>query len=83
MPPQKMSAAGAWEDDWETIADVSMPLQNKCARPNTLQKEDAKPQDSQPPAKLTKAQLKAQHAELNRKIWESACVYLLKLPPQS
>ncbi|OAK98725.1 hypothetical protein IQ06DRAFT_306845 [Phaeosphaeriaceae sp. SRC1lsM3a] len=56
MPPQKMSAAGAWEDDWETIAD----------------KEDAKPQESQPPAKLTKAQLKAQHAELNRKIWESA-----------
>ncbi|KAH3918469.1 hypothetical protein HBI56_133990 [Parastagonospora nodorum] len=55
MPP-KAPLAGAWEDDWETIAD----------------KEDAKPQEDQPPPKLTKAQLKAQHAELNRKIWESA-----------
>ena len=41
------------------------------ARTHTEQKEDAKPKDDQP-VKLTKAQRKAQHAELNRKIWESA-----------
>jgi hypothetical protein len=41
---------------------------------HSLQKEDEKPQGDQPPAKLTKAQRKAQHAELNRRIWESAYV---------
>ena len=74
MPPQKAQAAGAWEDNWETIADAGLPLLNKCAKTDILQKEEAKPQESAPPAKLTKAQLKAQHAELNRQIWESAYV---------
>ncbi|KAF2833111.1 hypothetical protein CC86DRAFT_399760 [Ophiobolus disseminans] len=56
MPPQKGSV-DAWEnDDWEAIAD----------------KDDEKPKEDQPPVKLSKAQRKAQHAELNRKIWESA-----------
>lgn len=65
----------AWADDWETIADVRMPLSPlTTTRAHALQKEDAKPQDAQPPAKLTKAQRRAQHAEFNRKIWESACV---------
>jgi hypothetical protein len=46
---------------------------SRIARAHTGQKEDTKPKDDQP-VKLTKAQRKAQHAELNRKIWESACV---------
>lgn len=74
MPPQNAQAAGAWEDDWETIADVRLPLPSKCAKTHSPQKEEIKPQETAPPAKLTKAQLKAQHAELNRKIWESAYV---------
>ncbi|KAF1915092.1 hypothetical protein BDU57DRAFT_262373 [Ampelomyces quisqualis] len=56
MPPPKAQPADAWEDDWESSAD----------------KDDEKPAAKLPPPKLSKAQLKAQHAELNRKIWESA-----------
>ncbi|KAH7385630.1 hypothetical protein BKA66DRAFT_71347 [Pyrenochaeta sp. MPI-SDFR-AT-0127] len=56
MPPKKGAVADAWEDDWETIAD----------------KEQDKPDSSQPEPKLTKSQLKAKHVELNRQIWESA-----------
>jgi hypothetical protein len=75
MPPQKTPLADAWEDDWESIADVRLPLLSTCARSHLWQKEDDKPKEPQP-VKLSKAQLKAQHAELNRKIWESAYVPL-------
>jgi hypothetical protein len=40
---------------------------------HTWQKEDEKPAE-EPKPKLTKAQLKAQHIELNKKLWESAYV---------
>ncbi|KAH6860870.1 hypothetical protein BKA58DRAFT_41103 [Alternaria rosae] len=52
----KNTPAGAWEDDWESLAD----------------KEDEKPVEEQPKPKLTKAQLKAQHAELNKQLWQAA-----------
>jgi hypothetical protein len=26
MPPPNMPLAGAWEDDWESMADVRVPL---------------------------------------------------------
>jgi hypothetical protein len=78
MPPQKAPAVDAWEnDDWEAIADVLVPLLNRWVRAHISQKEDEKPKEDQPPAKLSKAQRKAQHAELNRKIWESAYVNFL------
>ncbi|KAF2131425.1 hypothetical protein P153DRAFT_195285 [Dothidotthia symphoricarpi CBS 119687] len=56
MPPKKTALADAWDDDWESIAD----------------KEDSKPQTPQPEPKLSKAERKAQHVELNRRLWESA-----------
>ncbi|KAH8731000.1 hypothetical protein GQ44DRAFT_736132 [Phaeosphaeriaceae sp. PMI808] len=56
MTSNKTPLADAWEDDWEIIAD----------------KEDVAPTEGKPPVKLSKAQRKAEHAELNRKIWESA-----------
>jgi hypothetical protein len=28
MAPQKTPLADAWEDDWETMADVRLPLLN-------------------------------------------------------
>lgn len=31
MPPTKAQPADAWEDDWESIADVRLPLLNECA----------------------------------------------------
>ncbi|RYP92804.1 hypothetical protein DL770_001084 [Monosporascus sp. CRB-9-2] len=50
----------AWEDDdWETQAD-------KAAT------EGSRDEPEQPAAPLTKAERLAQHAELNRKLWESA-----------
>ncbi|KAK8131265.1 hypothetical protein PG984_007703 [Apiospora sp. TS-2023a] len=51
------SAPNAWEDDdWESQAD----------------KEAQEPAVPTPPAPLTKKERLAQHAEQNRKIWESA-----------
>ena len=51
----------AWEDDdWETQAD-------RAAAEGT---KDEEPEEPAP--RLTKAERRAQHAELNRKIWESA-----------
>jgi hypothetical protein len=46
----------AWEDDWETQAD-------KMAN---------EPEQSATQAPLSKAERLAQHAEQNRKLWESA-----------
>ncbi|KAH7170898.1 hypothetical protein EDB81DRAFT_183017 [Dactylonectria macrodidyma] len=50
----------AWEDDWESQAD-------KAADQN-----QGPPQQPELQAPLTKAERLAQHAEANRKIWESA-----------
>lgn len=56
---KKNSAPNAWEDDdWESQAD----------------KEAQEPSIPAPSAPLTKKERLAQHAELNRKIWESAYV---------
>ncbi|KAK8085603.1 hypothetical protein PG997_006874 [Apiospora hydei] len=53
---KKSSVSDAWEDDWESQAD----------------KEAKEPAATAPPAPLTKKERLAQHAELNRKIWETA-----------
>ncbi|KAF1956147.1 hypothetical protein CC80DRAFT_70023 [Byssothecium circinans] len=57
MPP-KTAVVDAWDDDWESVAD--------------RQDENEKKGVPAPPAKLTKAERRAQHAELNRQIWQSA-----------
>ena len=50
----------AWEDDdWETQADRAAA-------------EGTKDEPEEPAPRLTNAERRAQHAELNRKIWESA-----------
>ncbi|KAF2199940.1 hypothetical protein GQ43DRAFT_490571 [Delitschia confertaspora ATCC 74209] len=53
----KKAVPDAWEDDWESLADVYKITETEEPKPNK---------------KLSKAERKAQHAELNRKIWESA-----------
>ncbi|KAK8015281.1 hypothetical protein PG990_008577 [Apiospora arundinis] len=53
---KKSNVPNAWEDDWESQAD----------------KEAQEPAAPAPPAPLTKKERLAQHAELNRKIWETA-----------
>lgn len=58
MVKKTATVPDAWEDDWETQADKSMP----------------EPEKQEPQAPLTKAERLAQHAETNRKLWESACV---------
>lgn len=55
---KKNAVPDAWEDDWESLAD----------------KQDAANESQEPPqpVKLSKAQIRAQHAEQNKKIWDSA-----------
>ncbi|CAM1506967.1 Fc.00g066080.m01.CDS01 [Cosmosporella sp. VM-42] len=56
MAKNKMAVPDAWEDDWESQADKSIP----------------EPQQAEPQAPLSKAERLAKHAETNRKLWESA-----------
>lgn len=58
MSKNKAPVPDAWEDDWEAQAD----------------KVVNEPEQSAPQAPLTKAERLAQHAEQNRKLWESAYV---------
>ena len=67
MPP-KNTLADAWDDDWESLADVHVPLSPESDRSYLVEK----PAEEQPKPKLTKAQLKAQHAELNKQLWQAA-----------
>ncbi|KAF2189672.1 hypothetical protein K469DRAFT_747704 [Zopfia rhizophila CBS 207.26] len=55
---QKNAIPDAWDDDWESLAD----------------KQDNAEQEDGPPAeaKISKAERRAKHAELNKQIWESA-----------
>ncbi|CAI6250159.1 unnamed protein product [Periconia digitata] len=57
MPPKSGAVADAWDDDWEHLAD---------------QEESEKKGEPTAPVKLSKAERRAQHAEFNRQIWESA-----------
>lgn len=50
----------AWEDDWESQAD------------KVANEDQQQPQLPEPQAPLSKAERLAQHAEANRRIWESA-----------
>ncbi|KAH6998097.1 hypothetical protein BKA56DRAFT_664723 [Ilyonectria sp. MPI-CAGE-AT-0026] len=50
----------AWEDDWESQAD------------KVANEDQQQPQQPEPQAPLSKAERLAQHAEANRRIWESA-----------
>ncbi|KAI5466137.1 hypothetical protein BGZ63DRAFT_400543 [Mariannaea sp. PMI_226] len=55
---KKSAVPDAWEDDWEAQAD-------KVSEEDEQRRPEAQ-------ATQTKAQILAQHAEANRKIWESA-----------
>jgi hypothetical protein len=58
---KKADIPDAWDDDdWNTKADQA-----------DAAAEAAKAEEQ---VKLTKAQRQAQHAEANKKIWQSACV---------
>jgi hypothetical protein len=74
MPPQNSGATDAWADDWVTAADVRLPLNLTQTRAHSRQREDEKPKEEQPMPKLSKAERKAQHAEQNRQLWQSAYV---------
>lgn len=74
MSKNKASVPDAWDDDWETQADVSFYRYAVWPRGLTnMQKQAAEPPS--PPkqeVKLTKAERKAKHEETNRQIWEDA-----------
>ncbi|ORY13752.1 hypothetical protein BCR34DRAFT_480547 [Clohesyomyces aquaticus] len=56
--PAQSSLPDAWDDDWESLADKHDTSENNGKAPV--------------PTKISKAERKAKHAELNRQIWESA-----------
>jgi hypothetical protein len=55
---KKAPVPDAWDDDWESQADKA--------------DEQAQAAKVEEQVKVTKAQRLAQHAETNKKIWESA-----------
>lgn len=57
---KKFAIPDAWDDDWEAQADKT----DAAAEPAKAEKE----------VKISKAERLAQHAETNKKIWESAFV---------
>ena len=69
----------AWDDDWVTKADVSkrMIVLLTFTRSQLIQNSSTAALDPLPSStKLTKAERRANQAELNRKLWEDAWVPL-------
>ena len=73
MSAKKGALADAWDDDWETLADVPFRYLHIATCTDCWQKEEVKPEPAKP-AKLSKAERRAQHAQFNRELWESAFV---------
>ncbi|KAL5373378.1 hypothetical protein PMIN06_004720 [Paraphaeosphaeria minitans] len=57
MPPKQSALADAWDDDWESLADKEV---------------DAEQNEPAPKAKLSQKERRAQHAEQQRMLWDSA-----------
>ena len=74
MSAKKGAVADAWDDDWESLADVQSSSLQTTILAHIGQKEEVKPEVAKP-IKLSKAERRAQHAQFNREIWESAFVY--------
>lgn len=74
MSAKKGVLADAWDDDWESLADVQILCLHESTFAYIFQKEEVKPEVVKP-VKLSKAERRAQHAQFNREIWESAFVY--------
>ena len=69
----------AWDDDWVSTADVSQQQTiaafTFCLHSYLYQKLSAAPPDPLPSSTtLTKAERRAKQAELNKQIWQDACV---------
>ena len=65
----------AWDDDWESLADVRGLWLRKQDHPMLTVYQKQEPtvdQTEQPAPKLTKAQRRAQHLEQQRQLWDSA-----------
>ena len=75
MPPKK--SADAWEDDWETLADVC-PRITHSSKDSTdgeqKQVEAEQKGEPVPKPKLNQKERRAQHAQLQRELWDNAYV---------
>ncbi|KAL1607847.1 hypothetical protein SLS60_002785 [Paraconiothyrium brasiliense] len=58
MPPKQSALADAWDDDWESLADKQVDAEQK--------------NDPVPKVKLSQRERRAQHAEQQRMLWDSA-----------
>lgn len=75
MSKNKTAVPDAWDDDWESQADVGHSLSQSLDRYKSLimvQKVDDEPAVPEPEIKLSKAERRAQHDAANRRLWEDA-----------
>ncbi|KAI0391371.1 hypothetical protein F5Y17DRAFT_15687 [Xylariaceae sp. FL0594] len=71
MAGKKTKVPDAWDDeDWETKADRAAAAAAATTRPEDRDEEGEEEEKASAP--LTKAERLAQHAESNRRLWESA-----------
>ncbi|KAF2094854.1 hypothetical protein NA57DRAFT_60265 [Rhizodiscina lignyota] len=72
----KNAVPDAWDDDWETIADVRHIARSVVSGlTHALSKKQEIPSQNQtpePPARLSKAERKAKHVEANKQLWDAA-----------
>ena len=72
---KKNAVPDAWDDEWESLVDVSgipPPLSFHGVLMSQKKQDKVENPESLPDVKVSKAELRAQHAKLNKKIWESA-----------
>lgn len=71
---KSLGVPDAWDDDYETVADVCISI--RTAFPENIYKTQQQGPSISPPktaeVKVTRAERKAQHAEANKQLWESA-----------
>lgn len=75
MSMNKAGVPDAWDDDWVKTADVSRHghfQRRRMPNADMLQKPESAADQLEPVAKLTKSEKRAQHAQLQRQLWDTA-----------
>lgn len=73
----KSEVPDAWDDDWESMADVRADGRLFALHAwahAASQKREISPRNEtpEPPVRLSKAARKAQHVESNKQLWDAA-----------
>ena len=62
----------AWDEDWETVADVRSRVNSTVLILTCVKNADSEVAQPETAPKLTKAQRRAQHLEQQKQLWDSA-----------